>query len=272
VDRGIPTRVEFFGSSTARALVSEGIRADLMAANNVLAHVPDINDFAAGFAILLQPEGVVTFEFPHLLNLIRQNQFDTIYHEHFSYLSLLAVERILGDAGLRVFDVEQLPTHGGSLRVFAAHKGSSHSERPGVAKVRAMEAEAGLGSAAVYEAFSAAVRETKWSLLDLLIRLRREGARIVGYGAAAKGNTLLNSSGVGGDLIDYVVDRSPHKRGLFLPGTRLPVFAPEKIDETKPDYVLILPWNLRDEITTQLAHIRSWGGRFIVPIPTAEII
>lgn len=271
-ERGIPTVVKFFGRQTARELAEGGVSADLMAANNVLAHVPDINDFVAGFAILLAPEGVATFEFPHLVNLIRETQFDTIYHEHFSYLSLLAVERILGEAGLRVFDVERLPTHGGSLRVFACHGEASHAAQPGLEAVRALESDAGLGSAAVYEAFEAQVRETKRALLELLIRLKREGARIVGYGAAAKGNTLLNYCGVGADMIDYVVDRSPHKQGLFLPGTRLPVHAPERIAETKPDYILILPWNLRDEIVQQLAFVREWGARFIVPVPVARII
>lgn len=271
-DRGIPSVVKFFGRQTARELADHDRRADLMAANNVLAHVPDINDFVGGFEILLKEEGVATFEFPHLLNLIRETQFDTIYHEHFSYLSLLAVERILEAAGLRVFDVEQLPTHGGSLRVFACRQAAAHAAQPGLERVRTLEQEAGLGTAEVYEAFDASVRETKRALLELLIRLKRDGARIVGYGAAAKGNTLLNYCGIGADMIDYVVDRSPHKQGLFLPGTRLPVHAPEMIDETRPDYVLILPWNLREEIMEQLAHVRGWGGRFIVPVPVARVI
>jgi SAM-dependent methyltransferase len=269
---GIPTIVKFFGQATALEMAATGANADLMVANNVLAHVPDINDFVAGFAFLLKPEGVATFEFPHLVNLIRETQFDTIYHEHFSYLSLLAVERILGQAGLRVFDVEQLTTHGGSLRVFACLASASHSQQPGVEEVRTIERSASLASAAPYQAFEQSVRESKRSLLELLIRLKRDGKSVVGYGAAAKGNTLLNYCGIGGDMIDYVVDRSPHKQGMFLPGTRLAVLAPEAIDQTKPDYVLILPWNLRDEIVGQFAHIREWGGRFIVPVPRAYVI
>lgn len=272
LERGIPSVVKFFGKETARELAAQGRHADLMAANNVLAHVPDINDFVAGFAILLKEEGVATFEFPHLVNLIQETQFDTIYHEHFSYLSLLAVERILEAAGLRAFDVEQLPTHGGSLRVFACRREASHSPQPGLETVRKLERDAGLESAEVYEAFEGSVRETKRALLELLIRLKRNGARIVGYGAAAKGNTLLNYCGIGADMIDYVVDRSPHKQGQFLPGTRLPVHAPEKIDETQPDYILILPWNLREEIIAQLAYAREWGAKFIVPVPAARVI
>lgn len=271
-EHGIPTIVRFFGAETARDLVAQGHAADLMAANNVLAHVPAINDFVAGFGVLLKPEGVATFEFPHLLNLIRLNQFDTIYHEHFSYLSLLAVERILGRNGLRAFDVEVLPTHGGSLRVFACRPEAGHREGPGLAAARAAEAEAGLDGDQVYAAYGEQVRETKRGLLELLIRLKREGRRIVGYGAPAKGNTLLNYCGIGSDMLDFTVDRSPHKQGRFLPGTRLPILDPGAIDEARPDYVLILPWNLRDEITEQLAHIRSWGGRFIVPIPAATVL
>jgi SAM-dependent methyltransferase len=271
-ERGIPTVERFFGVNTARDLLEQGHAADLMAANNVLAHVPAINDFVTGLAVLLKPGGVATFEFPHLLNLIRLNQFDTIYHEHFSYLSLLAVRRILERNGLRVFDVEVLATHGGSLRVFACRPGAAHAEQPGVQTVIAAELAAGLDQDAVYVAFGEQVRETKRALLELLIRLKRQGKRIVGYGAPAKGNTLLNYCGIGTDMLDFTVDRSPYKQGRFLPGTRLPILDPSAIDDVRPDYVLILPWNLREEITAQLASIRRWGGQFIVPIPTATIV
>ena len=271
-ERKIPTVVRFFGRDTAEELYAEGHSADLVAANNVLAHVPDINDFVAGFRVLLKPQGVATFEFPHLLNLLRLTQFDTIYHEHFSYLSLLAAERIFAEAGLRVFDVERLPTHGGSLRLFVCRTESDHRSSEAVASVRADEAAAGLEGDAVYLAFEERVREVKRSLLKLLIGLKREGKTVVGYGAPAKGNTLLNYCGVGADMVDFTVDRSPHKQGKFLPGTRLPIYPPSKIDEVKPDYVLILPWNLEDEIKDALGHIRAWGGRFILPIPTPRIV
>jgi 2-polyprenyl-3-methyl-5-hydroxy-6-metoxy-1,4-benzoquinol methylase len=271
-EHSIPTVVKFFGRNTAEELAGEGHRADLMVANNVLAHVPDINDFVEGFRILLKPAGVATFEFPHLLNLIRLNQFDTIYHEHFSYLSLLAAERIFRRARLRVFDVERLPTHGGSLRLFVCHMDAENPELRAVAEVRAEEDAAGLDGDAAYLAFEAKVRETKRALLELLIGLKRAGKTIVGYGAPAKGNTLLNYCGVRADMIEFTVDRSPHKQGRFLPGTRLPIHAPSHIDEVKPDYVLILPWNLEREITRELAHVREWGCRFIVPIPTARIL
>lgn len=271
-ERNVPTVVSFFGRETAETLRQEGHAADLMAANNVLAHVPDINDFVAGFKTLLKPQGVVTFEFPHLLNLIRLTQFDTIYHEHFSYLSLLAVERILAGAGLRAFDVEKLPTHGGSLRLYVCHEEADHTQTDNILRIRAEEDDAGLGEDAVYLAFEERVREVKRALLELLIGLKRDGKVIVGYGAPAKGNTLLNYCGIGADMLDYTVDRSPHKQGRFLPGTRLPVHDPSMIDETRPDYVLILPWNLEEEIRSDLQRIRSWGGRFILPIPTPGIV
>lgn len=270
-DKGIPTEVLFFGEETARQLKSQGKAADLMPANNVLAHVPDINDFVGGFRELLKPDGVATFEFPHLLNLIEKNQFDTIYHEHFSYLSLLAVEKILRKQGLRVFDVTQLPTHGGSLRVFACHETAKWQAQPGLEKIQALEQKAALHEDDTYAAYAEQVRETKRALLTLLIDLKRQGKVIVGYGAPAKGNTLLNYCGISSDMLEYTVDRSPHKQGMFLPGTRLPIKAPEAIDETKPDYILILPWNLKDEIMSQMAHIKDWGGQFIVPIPVAAI-
>ncbi len=269
---GIPTEIRFFGVETAEALARDGHSADLMAANNVLAHVPDINDFVGGFQRLLKPEGVATFEFPHLANLIRLAQFDTIYHEHFSYLSLLALQRVFESAGLRVFDVETLTTHGGSLRLFVCQAGASHARSAAVDEVLRQELDLGLDSDAVYRAYGETVREAKRALLSLLIELKRAGKTIVGYGAPAKGNTLLNYCGVGADMLDFTVDRSPHKQGRFLPGTRLPIFAPERIGEVRPDYVLILPWNLEAEITRDLAHIRDWGGKFIVPIPTARVL
>ena len=269
---GIPTEVAFFGSATAQGLVDRGLQADHMAANNVLAHVPAINDFLDGFRILLKPRGVITFEFPHLLRLMEQTQFDTIYHEHFSYISLLAAERMLDVAGLRVFDVEELPTHGGSLRLFVCHKDAAYAEEPRVAAVRTAEAAAGLDDIDTYRKFSESVRRVKRDLLKLLIELKESGARIVGYGAAAKGNTLLNYCGVGADMIDYVVDMSPHKQGLYLPGTRLPILSPDQIEKDRPDYVLILPWNIKDEVMSQLASIRSWGGKFIVAIPSPRVL
>lgn len=269
---GVPTEVLFFNKETASKLAADGHRADLMPANNVLAHVPNVNDFVAGFKTLLKPQGVVTFEFPHLLNLIRFNQFDTIYHEHFSYLSLLAVERILARAGLKVFDVEKLSTHGGSLRVFASHTEASFDESGAVKELRELEQQSGLHEDAAYVGFDEQVREAKRSLLELIIELKRKRKTIVGYGAPAKGNTLLNYCGIGRDMLEFTVDRSEHKQGRFLPGSRLPIFAPDEIDKVRPDYILILPWNLQVEITEQLAHVKKWGGRFIVPIPQARIV
>lgn len=271
--KGIPTEVAFFGAATAARLKAEGRTADLMAANNVLAHVPDINDFVAGFKILLAPAGTVTFEFPHLQRLIAGNQFDTIYHEHFSYLSLLAVERILGRHGLAVFDVEELPTHGGSLRLYVRHaEDGSRPESPAVAAARAGEAAAGLHEAATYRGFGERVAAIKRETLRFLIEAHAAGKRVVGYGAPAKGNTLLNYLGAGPEFLAFTVDRSPHKQGLFLPGVRIPIKAPEAIAEARPDYVLILPWNLKDEIMDQMAVVRSWGGRFVVPIPALTVI
>ena len=270
--KGIPTRMEFFGREMAKGLVAEGLAADLTVAINVLAHVPDINDFVGGFATLLKSEGVATFEFPHLLSLIGLNEFDTIYHEHFSYLSLLAVDRIFAANGLRIFDVEQLATHGGSLRLFACRTELARERTARVDAVLDMERAAGLHTDAPYVAFAEQVREAKRALLELLIDLKRDGKSIVAYGAAAKGNTLLNYCGIGADMLDYVVDRSPHKQGMYLPGSRLEIKAPEAIDQSKPDYILILPWNLQDEVTAQLAHVTKWGGRFIVPIPRARIV
>jgi SAM-dependent methyltransferase len=269
---GIPTEVRFFGRETARDLAARGFAADLLLGNNVLAHVPDLNDFVAGLALLLKPAGVLTMEFPHLARLVEGNQFDTIYHEHFSYFSLVAVERVFAAHGLELFDVEELPTHGGSLRVYAQHQGGAG--RPIAARVGALAAREraqGVETPAYYEAFGEQVRETKRKLLEFLIEAKRAGKRVVGYGAPAKGNTLLVYCGVRGDFVDYTVDRSPHKQGRFLPGSRLPIHAPEKIAETRPDYVLILPWNLRQEIAEQMAGIRAWGGRFVVAIPEVEV-
>jgi len=270
--RGVETREMFFGRSTAVALASEGWKVDLLLGNNVLAHVPDINDFVGGMPLVLTPEGVVTLEFPHLLRLIERNQFDTIYHEHYAYLSLLALQPVFQRAGLRVFDVEELPTHGGSLRLHVCHGGASRPEAPAVGQCLALERKAGLADAAVYRSFSERVRATKRALLAYLIEAKNSGKRIVGYGAAAKGNTLLNYCGIGTDFLDYVVDRNPTKQNRLLPGTRIPVAAPERIFETKPDEILILPWNLAEEVVEQMAAVREWGGRFIVPIPSVRIL
>ncbi|MGH7388532.1 MAG: methyltransferase domain-containing protein [Candidatus Rokuibacteriota bacterium] len=270
--RGIPTRVEFFGRATAERLVAEGIRADLLVGNNVFAHVPALNDFAAGLATLLAPRGVLTLEFPHLLRLIAENQFDTIYHEHVSYFSLATAAAVLAAHGLTVFDVDELPTHGGSLRVYARHAGDASRPRTdAVEALLARERAAGLLERAPYRAFGEAITEVKRSLLEFLIAARREGKTVVGYGAAAKGNTLLNYCGIRGDFLDYTVDRSPHKQGRFLPGTRLPIHHPDRVAETRPDYLLILPWNLKDEIAEQMADIRDWGGQFVVPIPGVKV-
>jgi hypothetical protein len=269
--KGVPTEVAFFGAATARGLRELGYAADLMAANNVLAHVPDINDFVTGFKTLLKPGGGVTFEFPSLERLMAEGQFDTIYHEHFSYLSLLVVEKIFERHGLRAFDVEPLSTHGGSLRVFAGHKDGPHESAPGLEEQRRRELAYGLGDMATYRAFARRVVDTKCQVMEFFVAARRDRKRVVGYGAPAKGNTLLNYCGIGSELLEFTVDRSPHKQGMLLPGTRIPVMHPDEIFKTKPDYVFILPWNLRAEIAEQMAGIREWGGRFVVPIPKIEI-
>lgn len=269
---GVPSLARFFGLALADELVGRGQSAGLVVANNVLAHVPDINDFVKGFRRLLAPRGVLSVEFPHLLQLIRRNQFDTIYHEHFSYLSLAVVNRIFAAHGLRVFDVQQLTTHGGSLRVLACRDDDQRAVGPGVDAVLGLEAEAGLGAITAYASYTERVQQTKWALLDLLIGLRRAGKRIVGYGAPAKGNTLLNYCGIRTDLLDYTVDRNPLKQGKLLPGTHIPVRAPEAILTDRPDFVLILPWNLETEIVAEMSAIRGWGGRFIVPIPEPRIL
>jgi hypothetical protein len=268
VERGIPTRVRFFGEQTARELVSERTQADLIIGNNVLAHVPNLNDFVEGMKILLNPRGTITMEFPHLLQLIAKNEFDTIYHEHFSYLSFVTVERVFAAHGLALYDVEELPTHGGSLRIYACHReDGSKAPTDRIRELKAREEAAGFRRLETYLSFTEQVKETKRKLLEFLIRAKREGKSIVAYGAAAKGVTLLNYCGVRTDFIDYAVDLSPHKQGHFMPGVRIPIFHPDRIAETRPDYVLILPWNLKDEIIRQMAGIAEWGGQFVVPIP-----
>lgn len=270
-ERNVPTLVRFFGRKTAEEVAADG-QAKVIAANNVLAHVPDINDFVGGLKALLAEDGVITVEFPHLLRLIEACYFDTIYHEHYSYLSLLSVERLFAQHDLAVFDVEELPTHGGSLRIFAGHRGHVRPSSDALLSFRAREAQAGLDDWAVYDGFAEEVRRAKRALLSCLIDLKADGAQIVAYGAAAKGNTLLNYCGIKKDFIDYAVDASPHKQGLLMPGSAIPVYAPQKLHETKPNYVLILPWNLRDEIISQCSEIRDWGGKFIIPLPEPEII
>lgn len=268
---GVPTRVMFLGAATARTLAAEGVAADLVAGNNVLAHVPDLNDFVAGLALLLKPDGVLTMEFPHLLRLVEGVQFDTIYHEHYSYLSLLAVERAFARHGLAVFDVEQLPTHGGSLRVFARRaESTAHPDRPGLQTVRTMETAAGMDGDAFYAGFAPRVEAVRDALIAFLDRAREEGKTVAAYGAAAKGNTLLNYCGVTTDRIAFVVDANPHKQGHWLPGSRLPIHAQAMLRQAKPDYVLILPWNLRHEIAANHAYIGEWGGRFVVAVPELE--
>ncbi|MGH9368238.1 MAG: methyltransferase domain-containing protein [Thermoanaerobaculia bacterium] len=267
-ERGVPTWVGFFGTESAKRLARERGRADLMIGNNVLAQVPDVTDFVEGFRILLAPEGVATLEFPHLLRLIEGNQFDTIYHEHFSYFSFLTAEAILASHGLRLFDVEELPTHGGSLRLYACQRDSAAAtETPRVAAMRRLEKDAGLARIERYSSFPEQVHRVKRDLLKFLIAAREAGKTIAGYGAPGKGNTLLNYCGIRTDLLAYTVDLNPHKHGKYLPGTHIPIFPPERIRETRPDYVFILPWNLKDEIMEQLAYVRDWGGRFLVPIP-----
>jgi SAM-dependent methyltransferase len=270
VGKGVPTLVEFFGEKLARQLAGNGKQADLVAGANVLAQVPDVNDFVEGIKILLKPRGVLTIEFPHLMRLIEENQFDTIYHEHFSYFSFLTVERIFAAHGITLFDVEEIPTHGGSLRVYGCHV-DAYPVGTRVKELRTREERSGFNGLDRYSTFTEQVKETKRKLLEFLIRAKREGKSIAGYGAPGKGNTLLNYCGIRTDFIDYTVDRSSYKQGKFLPGTHIPIYSPEKIDETKPDYVLILPWNFKDEIMAQMSHIRRWGGRFVTPIPEVKV-
>jgi SAM-dependent methyltransferase len=270
---GIPTLVRFFGKHTAEEMVADGLSADLLLGNNVLAHVPDINDFIAGMKVALKPGGVVTMEFPHLMRLIESNQFDTIYHEHFSYLSFIAVETAFRRHGLEVFDVDELTTHGGSLRIYARHE--NDTSRPVTANVmtlRSVEMAKGYASTDVYDRFSGQVEEAKRAFLTFLIEAKRTGKRIAGYGAPAKGNTLLNYCGVRTDFIDFTVDRSEHKQGRWLPGSRIPIYHPDRVRHERPDYLIILPWNIREEVIEQMSYVRDWGCRFVVPVPHIEII
>ena len=271
--KGIEIVEEFFGVKLARQLADQGKQADLTAANNVLAHVPDINDFVAGFAILLKPEGVATFEFPHLLNLVEKNQFDTIYHEHYSYLSLVAVNAIFAANGLTVFDVEELPTHGGSLRVYAQRSDAGKRVvNARVAELLGHEIAAGMAAPVFYAGFQAKADQVKNDFLLFLLEAKRTGKTVAGYGAAAKGNTLLNYAGVRPDLLPYVVDRNPAKQGKFLPGCRIPIVAEAHLKQNRPDYVVILPWNLRAEVVEQLAYIREWGGQIVTAVPSLQVL
>ncbi len=272
VEKGVPSLVRFFGTDLAKELAADGRRADLVLGNNVLAQVPDLNDFVEGLKILLKPDGVLTLEFPHLLKLIELNEFDTIYHEHFSYFSILTTVRLMEAHGLKVFDVEELKSHGGSLRIYACRaECSAHPLQPGVAKVLADEAKAGLSSPQGYDGFARQVKETKLALVEFLLTAAKQGKSVAGYGAPGKSATLLHYCGIGKDLIEYTVDRSPYKQGRFLPGNHIPIFHPDRIRETRPDYIVILPWNLKNEIMEQLAFVREWGGRFIVPVPMVTI-
>ena len=270
--RNIPTLVEFFGLKLAHRLLSEGQQADLIIGNNVLAQVPDLNDFTAGMALLLAPNGVITLEFPHLERLIDENQFDTIYHEHFSYFSLVTIDRLAGKHGLKVFDVEHLPTHGGSLRVYLCRADAAHAISPSVNVLLAHERNIGFEDIRSYARFSAGVHHTKRQLLSFLIQCKEQGAKLCGYGAPGKGNTLLNYCGIGTDFLDFTVDRNPYKHGRYTPGMHIPIYPVSAIDQARPDYLLILPWNLRNEIVMQMRHVGAWGCKFIVPIPSVELI
>src|ERR1700676_2738913 len=272
IQKGVPTLVKFFDRELARQMAANEHQADLLLGNNVLAQVPDLNGFIAGMKILLKPDGAITMEFPHLLKLMEEKQFDTIYHEHFSYFSFLAAEKIFLAHGLALFDVEELSTHGGSLRIYACHADDRSKDiSPRVLSLRAQEKAAGLSTLQTYFSFAAQVAEARYSLLDFLISARRAGKRIAGYGAPGKGNTLLNYCSIRSDLLPFTVDRNPYKHGKFLPGSHIPIFPPEYIREAQPEYVLILPWNLKDEIMGQLAYIREWGGQFVVPIPEVRL-
>lgn len=271
-EAGIPTLVKFFGTDTARELASENKYADLIVGNNVLAHVPGLNDFVNGMKIVLKKQGVITMEFPHLMRLVAENQFDTMYHEHFSYFSFTTVEKVFASHGLTLFDVEELPTHGGSLRIYARH--SNDETKPvgkRVAELKSREDAAGMTKMEYYLSFGEKVKETKRKILEFLIKAKAEGKSIAGYGAPAKGNTLLNYCGVRTDFIDYTLDRSPHKQGQYLPGTHIPIYHPDKVREDKPDYLVILPWNLKEEIMEQMSYIREWGGKFVTLIPEPAV-
>jgi C-methyltransferase-like protein/putative zinc binding protein/methyltransferase family protein len=273
IQKGVPTLIRFFDEELARELASQGRLADLLIGNNVLAQVPDLRGFVLGLKLLLAPRGVITMEFPHLLRLMEGNQFDTIYHEHFSYFSFLVIEKVFAAHGLAIFDVEELPTHGGSLRIYACHAGdTAHPVIGSIDELRNREIETGFNRLSRYLSFGEQVKETKRRLLECLIEIKNQGKSIVGYGAPGKGNTLLNYCGIRSDFLDYTVDRNPYKQGKFTPGTRIPIYHPEKIRETRPDFVLILPWNLQEEIREQLSYVHEWGGKFILPIPAARII
>lgn len=271
-EAGIPTLVKFFGTETAMELAAEGKQADLLIGNNVLAHVPNLNDFVEGMKIILKKDGVITMEFPHLMRLVAENQFDTMYHEHFSYFSFTTVEKVFAKHGLTLFDVEELPTHGGSLRIYGRH--SEDNSKPvgkRVSDLKSREEDAGMTRMNYYQSFGEQVKETKRNILDFLIQAKREGKSIAGYGAPAKGNTLLNYCGIRTDFIEYTLDRSPHKQRQYLPGTHIPIYHPDKVKETKPDYLVILPWNLKEEIMEQMSYIREWGGQFVTLIPEPEV-
>ncbi len=270
--RGIRTENVFLGAETGAELAERYGRADLVVANNVYAHVPDLRGFTAGLAALVKPDGLVTLEFPHLLRLIERRQYDTIYHEHYQYLSLRTAQRALATGGLRVVDVEELSTHGGSLRVYARPEGSAGETGEAVARLLAAEAAAGLHTLDGHRGFAEAVAAVKRDLMGFLLEARAKGATVVGYGAPGKGNTLLNHCGIRSDLLAWTVDRSPYKQGLFLPGTHIPIYEPERIARERPDYILVLPWNLREELTAQLAYVREWGGRLVFPIPQLEVV
>ncbi len=272
IDKGIPSWIKFFGVATAKELVSQGKTADLLLGNNVLAHVPDLNDFVEGMKIVLKPGGVITMEFPHLLRLLLEGQFDTVYHEHFSYFSFHVAEKVFAKHGITLFDVEELPTHGGSLRIYGRHAANASlpvSQR--VRELKEREIHHGLNEEKTYKDFAVKVTRVKEQLLKFLKEAKDSGKTVVGYGAPAKGNTLLNYCGVGTDFIAYTVDASPHKQNHFLPGSRIPIYSPDKIRETKPHYVLILPWNLKNEITKQMSCVHEWGGKFVVPIPSVQV-
>jgi len=272
VEKGVPTLTEFFGKILAQQIRDESGPADLIAGNNVLAQVPDINDFVGGLKILLKPTGVITIEFPHLMRLMEENQFDTIYHEHFSYFSFITAEKIFSAHGITLFDVEELPTHGGSLRIYGRHtENEALAVTQRALEMRDREINAGFTNMQHYSRFGEQVKETKRKLLEFLIEAKRQGKSIAGYGAPGKGNTLLNYCGIRTDFLDYTVDRNPYKHGKFLPGTHIPIYPPEKIQETKPDYIFILPWNFKDEIMSQMAGVRQWGGQFVVPIPEVKV-
>ncbi len=273
IEKGVSSIVRFFGRQSAAEIAAEYGRPDLLLGNNVLAHVPDINDFVGGMKILLAPHGVITMEFPHLQRLMAENQFDTIYHEHFSYLSFVTVERIFAHHGITLFDVEELPTHGGSLRIYGRHdENAALAVTERVRELRQREIDEGFLTQERYRGFDERVKATKRKLLTFLIDAKQRGKKVVGYGAPGKGNTLLNYCGIRTDFLDFTVDVNPYKQGKFTPGTRIPILAPEKLREARPDYVLILPWNLKDEISAQAAYIREWGGKFVVPIPEVRVV